>query len=118
VSAARCEYLVPGLLAEKVAQLLKTLPQKIRRNCVPVPDFAAKFCEEIKRLIAVAARAVALYPCKEAARCALDAFRLEQLPLHLLMNFVVWTSTVGSWVCRATSRSCVQNLRQSRGRLW
>jgi len=34
VVAARCEWLVPGLLAEKVAQLIKTLPQKLRRNLV------------------------------------------------------------------------------------
>ena len=32
VSAARCEYLVPGIVAEKVAQLVKSLPQKLRRN--------------------------------------------------------------------------------------
>ncbi len=47
VDAARCEWLIPGLLAEKVAQLIKTLPQKIRRHLVPVPEFAAAFCREV-----------------------------------------------------------------------
>ncbi len=43
--ADRCEWLVPGMLKEKVHLLLKSLPQKIRRHCVPLPDYAAGFCE-------------------------------------------------------------------------
>ena len=35
------EWLVPGLLQEKIAALLKSLPKALRRNFVPVPDFAA-----------------------------------------------------------------------------
>lgn len=90
VSAARCEYLVPGILAEKVAQLLKTLPQKIRRNCVPVPDFAAKFCAEIKPSDVGLLLALSKYiRAQKQLDVPLDAFRLEQLPVHLLMNFVV-----------------------------
>ena len=90
VSASFCEYLVPGLLAEKVAQLLKTLPQKIRRNCVPVPEFAAKFCAEIKPSDTGLLRALSRFiRAQKQLDVPLDAFRLEQLPLHLLMNFVV-----------------------------
>ena len=40
VPAAPCEWLVPGLLEEKIAALIKGLPQSIRRACVPVPEFA------------------------------------------------------------------------------
>ncbi len=36
----RFEWLVPGLLHEKICQLLKSLPKSIRRNFVPVPNFA------------------------------------------------------------------------------
>ncbi len=36
----RFEWLVPGLLHEKVCQLLKSLPKSLRRNFVPVPNFA------------------------------------------------------------------------------
>lgn len=90
VSAARCEYLVPGLLAEKVAQLLKSLPQKIRRNCVPVPEFAANFCSEIEPSDTGLLLALARYiRAQRQLDVPLDAFRIEQLPLHLLMNFVV-----------------------------
>ncbi len=41
VSAARCEWLVPGMLEEKITLLIKALPKSLRRNFVPAPDFAA-----------------------------------------------------------------------------
>ncbi len=40
-SAADFEWLVPGLLREKVVQLIKSLPKQWRRHFVPVPDFAS-----------------------------------------------------------------------------
>lgn len=36
----RLEWLVPGMLRDKVIALLKGLPKSYRRNFVPVPDFA------------------------------------------------------------------------------
>ncbi|MFA5824598.1 MAG: ATP-dependent RNA helicase HrpA [Gallionellaceae bacterium] len=90
VSAARCEYLVPGILAEKIAQLVKSLPQKIRRNCVPVPEFAAAFCSAVKPSDTPLLQALSRYIREQKQLdVPLDAFRLEQLPAHLLMNFRV-----------------------------
>ncbi|VAW78007.1 ATP-dependent helicase HrpA [hydrothermal vent metagenome] len=34
------EYLVPGLLQEKIVTMLKLLPKSLRRNFVPVPEYA------------------------------------------------------------------------------
>ena len=34
------EWVIPGLLKEKIISLIKSLPKKIRKNFVPVPDFA------------------------------------------------------------------------------
>lgn len=45
LDAQRCEWLVPGMLKEKAHLLLKSLPQKLRRHCVPLPDYAAGFYE-------------------------------------------------------------------------
>jgi ATP-dependent helicase HrpA len=39
----RADWLVPGMLKEKVHLLLKSLPQKLRRHCVPLPEYAANF---------------------------------------------------------------------------
>ncbi|OIR16066.1 ATP-dependent RNA helicase HrpB [mine drainage metagenome] len=90
VSASRCEYLVPGILAEKIAQLVKSLPQKIRRNCVPVPEFAAAFSAAVKPSDTPLLQALARYIREQKQiDVPVDAFRLEQLPAHLLMNFRV-----------------------------
>ena len=43
--AVRGEWLVPGLLGEKVAELIRGLPKALRRNFVPAPDFARAFVE-------------------------------------------------------------------------
>jgi ATP-dependent helicase HrpA len=90
VSAARCEYLVPGILAEKIAQLVKSLPQKLRRHCVPVPEFAALFCQAVPASDTSLLQALAKYIREQKQiDVPLDAFRLEQLGPHLLMNFRV-----------------------------
>jgi ATP-dependent helicase HrpA len=90
VVAARCEWLIPGILAEKVAQLIKTLPQKLRRNLVPVPEFSAAFCREVPPANMPLLLTLARYIREQKQLdVPLDAFRLEQLPPHLLMNFRV-----------------------------
>jgi ATP-dependent helicase HrpA len=88
VDAAKCDWLVPGLLREKIARLLKSLPQKLRHQLGP--DFAETF---------LAANPAADMPLAQAlARHArrglnvvvpLDAFRAEMIPAHLSMNFRV-----------------------------
>ena len=45
VDGRRCEWLVPGMCEEKSLLLLKTLPQKLRRHCVPLPEYAKAFLE-------------------------------------------------------------------------
>lgn len=88
VVAARCEWLIPGILSEKIVQLTKTLPQKLRRHLVPVPEFAAAFCREVPASNTPLLQALARYIREQKQfDVPLDAFRLEQLPPHLLMNF-------------------------------
>ena len=90
VSAARCEWLIPGILPEKVVQLVKTLPQRLRRNLVPVPEFAARFCRDVKPGNVPLLLALARYIREQQQlEVPLDAFRVEQLPAHLLMNYRV-----------------------------
>ncbi|MDO8413633.1 MAG: ATP-dependent RNA helicase HrpA, partial [Gallionellaceae bacterium] len=90
VSAARCEYLVPGLLATKVEQLLKTLPQKLRRHLLPVAEFTAQFCQAMQPSDMPLVQALARYiRAQKQIDVPLDAFRVEQLAAHLFMNFQV-----------------------------
>ncbi|WP_442782345.1 ATP-dependent RNA helicase HrpA [Collimonas fungivorans] len=90
----RCEWLVAGMLKEKVHLLLKSLPQKIRRNCVPLPDYAAGFCERIQARhvfghgnLLDALMADIRTETTVAARST--DFKLETLPAHHSMNFKV-----------------------------
>lgn len=48
VDARRVEWLVPGMIKEKAQLLLKSLPQKLRRHVVPLPDYAAGFAERMR----------------------------------------------------------------------
>ena len=42
------EWLVPGLLAEKITALIRGLPKALRRNFVPAPDFAAACARDLE----------------------------------------------------------------------
>ena len=45
LDASRLSWLVPGLVEEKAAALIRALPKMLRRNYVPAPDFARAFCQ-------------------------------------------------------------------------
>ncbi|MDR7268307.1 ATP-dependent helicase HrpA [Pelomonas saccharophila] len=88
VSEERAEWLVPGMLAQKVTALLKSLHQKPRARLTPLPDFVAEFIELQPfcqgGLVDTLLRAV-----KDRTQLAVQRndFKLEQLPPHLFMNF-------------------------------
>jgi ATP-dependent helicase HrpA len=48
IPANRCEWLVPGLLEEKVAALLKTVPQKHRHRLQPMAESAGAFMAALR----------------------------------------------------------------------
>jgi ATP-dependent helicase HrpA len=90
VSAGRSEWLVPGLLKEKVQRLAKSLPQKVRHQLGPLPDFAAEFVAAAPPGDTPLAEAIARYARDSRnLTVALDGFRPETLPAHLGMNFRV-----------------------------
>jgi len=90
LSRERCEWLVPGMLKEKVHLLLKTLPQKQRRHMVPLPDYAAKFCERTEFARGDLTDAIIADIRKQITISVLTSdFKPEQLPAHHFMNFKV-----------------------------
>ncbi|TBR37109.1 MULTISPECIES: ATP-dependent RNA helicase HrpA [Dyella] len=86
--SARCEWLVPGLLAEKVAELIRALPKPLRRNFVPAPDFARAFVEAEVPRDEPLSRALASF-LKRATGVDVGAqeFDAAQLPAHFAMRF-------------------------------
>ena len=94
ISAARCEWLVPGMLKEKVHLLLKSLPQKLRRNCVPLPDYAAGFCDRVHAakkfgMGSLLDAVIADVRTQTTVMVRTADFKIETLPAHHFMNFKV-----------------------------
>jgi len=88
VSGARCEWLVPGLLAEKVAEAIRALPKALRRNFVPAPDFARAFAEDEAPRDESLLEVLAAW-LRRRTGVAIDAaaFAAVELPPHLRMHF-------------------------------
>jgi ATP-dependent helicase HrpA len=90
VDDERCEWLVPGMLEDKVLALLKTLPQKPRARLLPLAGFAQGFVAAtpfgegalVERLLA-AVRERTQLPVQRAD------FKPDQLPPHLFMHLRV-----------------------------
>ena len=99
VDEARIDWLVPGMVRDKVAWLMKALPKRIRTQLVPVPEHVTRFLEihESSRASATAddgpgsnltlEQAVLQYASRVAGERLDDSiWSKDQPPPHLLMN--------------------------------
>ena len=92
IDGARCQWLVPGLLREKVVLLIKSLPKTLRKHFVPAPDYADA---ALAGMSAGPGEGAAALPAALAARLKRmsgieippEAWRPETIPDHFLMNF-------------------------------
>ncbi len=94
VSEERCEWLVPGMLRDKVQALLKSLPQKPRSRFVPLPESAAKLAQDLCAPEAWAQGSLTDALLKRVRDVtSLDVkrtdFKLDMVPAHLFMNLRV-----------------------------
>jgi len=86
------EWLVPGLLVERVTELLKGLPKPIRKVLVPVPDTAASL---VRRLSDEAPEGGLLIALEQLLKrhygvdVPADAWPAAALPGHLRMRYEV-----------------------------
>ncbi|MDH5424490.1 MAG: ATP-dependent RNA helicase HrpA [Gammaproteobacteria bacterium] len=109
VSAVRCEWLVSGMLREKVIALIRSLPKNLRRNFVPVPDFAdaclqsmvagdkpltVELAEQLKRITGVS--------------IPLDEWKPELLDDYLFMSFKLLDSN-GNVIKHSNDLLALQN---------
>ena len=90
VSEERVEWLVPGMLKDKVQALLKSLPQKPRSRFVPLAESAARLTQELTQPEAWAQGSLTdalLKKVRDAT--SLDVrradFKLDMVPAHLFM---------------------------------
>jgi len=91
LSPVRFEYLVPGLLEEKLTALIRGLPKQIRKQFVPAPDYA-RAClealavsEEVPLTEALGKQLLRM----SGTRIDPDIWAQVELPTHLQMRFEV-----------------------------
>jgi ATP-dependent helicase HrpA len=90
LDATRAEWLVPGMLREKVTALIKILPKTFRRVCVPVPDFVTGFLEQAKVGAQPILVALVEYIQQQTSlKLGIDDFMIDKLPEHFFMNFSI-----------------------------
>lgn len=83
----RADWLVPGMIREKLTWLIKALPKTYRRVCVPVPEFVTAFLEaHPKSEGALLPQLIAFIHQRTSLRLGVDDW-LGELPDHLRMNF-------------------------------
>lgn len=90
--APSLEWLVPGMLREKIQLLIKALPKQIRRICVPVPEFITQFLESNPDRQAAIIPQLAHFIAKSAGDMRIfeqidqDAWAAQELPEHCYFN--------------------------------
>lgn len=88
----QADWLVPGMLKEKVQALLKSLPQKLRRHCIPLAEYADGFCERsVESSKSMPLIAALIQDISEQTGIApkRDDFKLEAIAAHCWMNYRV-----------------------------
>ena len=94
VNEERCEWLVPGMLKDKLQALLKTLHQRPRSRLVPLPETAARMAQTLNvpetfgrgALLDALLKLVRLATSLDIVRADIKA---DMLSPHFFMNFRV-----------------------------
>ena len=94
VSDERCEWLVPGMLKDKIQALLKSLPQRPRSRFVPLPESATRLAALLATPDRMARSGLLDALLKQVRdETSLDVkradFKLDMVPAHLFMNLRV-----------------------------
>ena len=94
VNEERCEWLVPGLLKDKVLALVKSLHQRPRSRLVPLPEYAESFADAARSSGRFGGGSLLDALLQDVrSRTQIDVkradFKLEAVPAHLFMNFRV-----------------------------
>ena len=94
VNEERCEWLVPGMLKDKIQALIKTLHQRPRSRLVPLPETAARMADELLQpekfgVASLTDAVLKLVRDTTSLDIKRGDMKLDMLPPHLFMNFRV-----------------------------
>lgn len=101
------DYLVPGLLGEKIAALIRALPKTLRKNFIPVPEYAQACIEAVDRSRPFYQQLSLQLLRMTGVAIAESDWRPMQIDAHLQMRFCLEEQGVAV----ASSRS-LQQLQQ------
>ncbi|MHB1677524.1 MAG: ATP-dependent RNA helicase HrpA [Sulfuriferula sp.] len=88
IPVGRFDWLVPGMLREKLAWYLKALPKQLRRVFVPVPDTVTAAMTELSRTGVLTEALAAWLAQRSGLKMAASVWN-DAPPIHLQMNFRV-----------------------------
>ncbi len=85
------QWLVPGMLREKLTYLIKALPKTFRRVCVPVPEFVTGFLQHAENQLNLPLlETLASYvQHKTTLKISQEDWVLSEIEAHYLMNFSI-----------------------------
>ncbi|MEK6750278.1 MAG: ATP-dependent RNA helicase HrpA [Pseudomonadota bacterium] len=90
IQTAQGEWLVPGLIHEKVTELIRGLPKTLRKNFVPAPEFARAVLDALPFGVG---RLVAEISARLKRMTGIDipseAWDTGKLPVHLTLRYVL-----------------------------
>jgi ATP-dependent helicase HrpA len=87
-NAERYEWLVPGLLRDKIIFLIKSLPKSQRRHFIPVPQYADNSLKNMSPEDGALLPALSAQLRKQTGvEIALSDWKITELPNYLQMNF-------------------------------
>ena len=98
------DFLVPGLLQDKVQALIKSLPKQLRKNFIPVPDFARACTEALSPDKPLPIQMSEQLQRMTGIRVALDEWQPERIDKHFRMRYCLEEEGVAV----ACSRSLTQ----------
>ncbi len=83
------DYLVPGLLEEKIQFLIRSLAKKIRKNFVPVPDFAAACLHSLDKQKPLLEQLSQQLQRMTGVIVGVDDWKVADIDDHLKMRFCI-----------------------------
>jgi len=89
VNPAQIDWLVPGLIREKITLLLKSLPKALRRPLIPLPDTVTAILSVARPGERILTEVLGAYIRKKTGADIRPEDWDGELPLHLHMNLVV-----------------------------
>jgi ATP-dependent helicase HrpA len=119
VSADGLPWQVPGMRTELVTALIRSLPKPVRRNFVPVPDYATAVLAQLRSVPEPTVDDVASV-LRDLTGVAVppDAWQLDQVPEHLRTTFQVVEESSGKPIVAgkdlgALKRELAERVRES-----